>query len=228
MSENLRQTDVHESLDVGTSARTRVATVLRSKRSAAAAAAVVGSVLVAVPLIGATSIPGGASEPDVKPVAAEHQIAFKPDPTGVGNDMLPTPPKPAPAKPAPAKPKATASSEDRASRSESRTAIPSKGKTSGSPKAIAQSMLAERGWSGQFSCLNSLWEKESNWNPGAYNASSGATGIPQALPGSKMASAGSDWRTNPATQIEWGLDYISETYGTPCAAWSHSQANNWY
>ena len=85
------------------------------------------------------------------------------------------------------------------------------------------------GWGdGQFSCLSSLWNKESSWNYQAYNASSGATGIPQALPGSKMATAGSDWRTNAATQIRRGLDYISRAYGSPCSAWSHSQAVNWY
>lgn len=97
----------------------------------------------------------------------------------------------------------------------------------GSPRAIARAMLAERGWSDQFGCLDSLWSKESGWNVYAANRS-GAYGIPQALPGSKMASAGSDWRTNPATQIRWGLDYIAASYGSPCAAWHHSQTHNWY
>jgi hypothetical protein len=127
--------------------------------------------------------------------------------------------------------------EQRASREAHRTALTRKaaGSTSGSrtsatggsPQAIAQAKLAQRGWSGQFSCLSSLWSKESGWRVSASNPS-GAYGIPQALPGSKMSSAGSDWRTNPATQIEWGLDYISSTYGSPCAAWSHSRSNNWY
>ncbi|MBZ4487233.1 phospholipase [Microbacterium sp. cx-55] len=96
-------------------------------------------------------------------------------------------------------------------------------------RATARQMAADRyGWGdGQFQCLNSLWQKESGWNYQAYNPS-GATGIPQALPGSKMASAGSDWQTVAATQISWGLDYISRAYGTPCGAWSHSQATNWY
>ncbi|HYI52216.1 MAG TPA: phospholipase [Microbacterium sp.] len=85
------------------------------------------------------------------------------------------------------------------------------------------------GWGeGEFSCLMSLWTKESGWNYQAYNDSSGATGIPQALPGSKMASAGSDWQTNATTQIAWGLDYISAVYGSPCSAWGHSQATDWY
>ncbi|MFJ2368693.1 phospholipase [Microbacterium sp. NPDC087665] len=96
-------------------------------------------------------------------------------------------------------------------------------------KATAQAMAAsEYGWGAdQFSCLSSLWQKESSWNYQAYNPS-GATGIPQALPGSKMASAGSDWQTSAATQIAWGLGYISSVYGTPCSAWSHSQSSNWY
>jgi hypothetical protein len=90
-------------------------------------------------------------------------------------------------------------------------------------------MAADRGWgSGQFSCLNSLWQRESRWNYRAMNPSSGAYGIPQALPGGKMASAGSDWRTNPVTQIRWGLGYIADRYGTPCGAWSQSEASGWY
>ncbi|MFC4560552.1 lytic transglycosylase domain-containing protein [Nocardiopsis mangrovi] len=100
---------------------------------------------------------------------------------------------------------------------------------SGDPKGIAQAMLGDFGWGDdQFSCLEPLWEKESNWNPSAENPSSGAYGIPQALPGSKMATAGSDWQTNPATQISWGLGYIEDRYGSPCGAWEHSQANGWY
>jgi hypothetical protein len=96
------------------------------------------------------------------------------------------------------------------------------------PRAYARLLLQERGWGDQFSCLNLLWDRESGWNYQAYNPSSGAYGIPQALPGSKMASIASDWRTNPATQIRWGLNYIAERYGTPCGAWSHSQATGWY
>ena len=94
----------------------------------------------------------------------------------------------------------------------------------GSPKDYARSLVG----SAQFSCLNSLWQKESGWNYRATNPSSGAYGIPQALPGSKMASAGSDWRTNPRTQIRWGVSYIKSRYGTPCGAWNHSQQKGWY
>jgi len=99
----------------------------------------------------------------------------------------------------------------------------------GSAKAIGKAMAAERGWGGdQYACLEKLWDKESGWRWNAENPSSGAYGIPQALPGTKMASAGSDWRTNPSTQIEWGLGYISGRYGTPCGAWSHSMSVGWY
>jgi hypothetical protein len=99
----------------------------------------------------------------------------------------------------------------------------------GSPQQIAAAMLGSFGWSsGEFGCLQSLWNAESGWNPSASNPISGAYGIPQALPGSKMASAGPDWQTNPATQIKWGLGYIMQVYGSPCAAWSHEQSTGWY
>ncbi|MBC7441107.1 MAG: hypothetical protein H7311_01025 [Ramlibacter sp.] len=96
-------------------------------------------------------------------------------------------------------------------------------------RATARAMAASNyGWGdSEFSCLNQLWERESGWSYTAYNPS-GATGIPQALPGSKMATAGSDWATNATTQIAWGLGYISAGYSTPCSAWAHSEANNWY
>jgi len=80
----------------------------------------------------------------------------------------------------------------------------------------------------QMPCLERLWTKESNWNPRSENKSSHSYGIPQALPAEKMASYGSDWRTNPVPQIKWGLDYIKKRYGTPCGAWSFWQAHNWY
>ena len=100
---------------------------------------------------------------------------------------------------------------------------------SGSPRQVAQAMLGSFGWSSsQFSCLDPLWEHESRWSVTAANPGSGAFGIPQALPGSRMASAGPDWQTSAATQITWGLRYIRDTYGSPCAAWSHEQATGWY
>ncbi|QKJ21153.1 lytic transglycosylase domain-containing protein [Microbacterium hominis] len=99
----------------------------------------------------------------------------------------------------------------------------------GTAQAIAYDMVAARGWGdGEFACLVALWNKESGWRVNAYNPSSGAYGIPQSLPGSKMASAGADWETNPATQIAWGLGYIQGRYGAPCGAWGHSQAHGWY
>ena len=97
------------------------------------------------------------------------------------------------------------------------------------PRDIARSLLSEHGWgSDQFGCMDSLWTKESNWRWNADNSTSSAYGIPQSLPGSKMASAGPDWETNPATQIKWGLGYIEDRYGSPCSAWGHSQSHNWY
>ena len=94
---------------------------------------------------------------------------------------------------------------------------------------IGRSMAASRGWTGQqWLALKELWTRESNWNHRAINPSSGAYGIPQALPASKMASAGKDWRINPATQIAWGLGYIKQRYGTPAAALAWHNSHNWY
>jgi uncharacterized protein YabE (DUF348 family) len=102
------------------------------------------------------------------------------------------------------------------------------GNTPTAAREQAQSMVAARGWSSmQYSCLVSLWNKESGWRVHAANPS-GAYGIPQALPGAKMASAGPDWQNSAHTQINWGLGYIASRYGTPCGAWAHSQATNWY
>ena len=99
----------------------------------------------------------------------------------------------------------------------------------GDPKAIARALMPKFGFgSDQFGCLDSLWTRESGWSVSAHNASSGAHGIPQALPGSKMASAGPNWESNPVTQITWGLGYIQDRYGSPCGAWAHSESNGWY
>jgi hypothetical protein len=97
------------------------------------------------------------------------------------------------------------------------------------PQTIAEALLPKFGFdSGQMSCLVPLWAGESGWRVNAENSSSGAYGIPQALPGSKMATAGADWQTNAATQIEWGLGYIAERYGSPCGAWGFKQSHGWY
>lgn len=99
----------------------------------------------------------------------------------------------------------------------------------GTAQAIAQRLMPLYGFSvkAQYGCLNSLWTRESNWRYNAANAS-GAYGIPQALPGSKMATAGPNWQTDPTTQIKWGLGYIKNMYGTPCGAWDHELAYGWY
>ncbi|MGW2690340.1 aggregation-promoting factor C-terminal-like domain-containing protein [Streptomyces sp. NPDC001296] len=91
-------------------------------------------------------------------------------------------------------------------------------------QAMARSMVG----AGQFQCFSNIVNHESSWNYQAVNASSGAYGLFQALPGSKMSSVGADWQTNPATQIKWGLNYMNSRYGSPCQAWSFWQANSWY
>jgi hypothetical protein len=101
--------------------------------------------------------------------------------------------------------------------------------TTQDPHTIAAAMLAQFGFSSdQMSCLEPLWSGESGWNVHADNPTSSAYGIPQALPGSKMASAGPDWENNAATQIKWGLGYIQSRYGSPCGAWSFKQGHGWY
>jgi membrane-bound lytic murein transglycosylase MltF len=96
-------------------------------------------------------------------------------------------------------------------------------------RTLAVPLIIQRGWSErQWRCLDRLWTRESHWRHLARNPGSGAYGIPQAKPGRKMSSAGPDWRTNPETQIRWGLDYIDRRYGSPCAAWGHAAAGGWY
>ncbi|MFI1352522.1 lytic transglycosylase domain-containing protein [Streptomyces sp. NPDC020898] len=92
-------------------------------------------------------------------------------------------------------------------------------------KAIAHKLIPD---AAQYNAFNNIVEHESGWDVDATNASSGAYGLVQALPGSKMASAGSDWKTSATTQIKWGLDYMNDRYGSPVAAWNFWQANNWY
>jgi hypothetical protein len=102
--------------------------------------------------------------------------------------------------------------------------------TPGSARDIArQMMLSMYGWGdSEFACFDKIITQESGWNVSATNKSSGAYGIPQALPGSKMATAGADWQTNPATQIKWALGYVQGRYATPCGAWSFKSAHGWY
>ncbi len=94
---------------------------------------------------------------------------------------------------------------------------------------FAHTQVLEYKWDeSEFTCLVDLWNRESKWNVHAHNEGSGAYGIPQALPGSKMRSVDSDWRDNYETQIIWGLGYIKSRYTTPCNAWSHSETTGWY
>jgi outer membrane biosynthesis protein TonB len=149
--------------------------------------------------------------PSLPPITAAARSTPRPTPK-------PTPratPKPTP-KPAP---RATPRPKPRV-RTVAKPAIPSVS----TAKAYARSRIG----STQFSCLDKLFTRESNWRPHARNSSSGAYGIPQALPGDKMAKMGSDWRDNPVTQVKWGLSYIAGRYGTACRAWQHSQNHGWY
>ena len=118
-------------------------------------------------------------------------------------------------------------------------AIEAKRDTRTSPGPTTAATAAAKVWAGrevrrmgyetvQFTCLDKLWTRESGWNPRADNPTSTAYGIPQSLPGSKMAAAGADWRVNPKTQMAWGLRYIKARYGDPCHAWAHSEKDNWY
>ncbi|MEU0048269.1 transglycosylase SLT domain-containing protein [Streptomyces sp. NPDC006184] len=106
------------------------------------------------------------------------------------------------------------------------SAAPAQAASSGSSaQAIAHKMIPD---AAQFNAFSRIVEHESGWNPSATNSSSGAYGLVQALPASKMSSAGADWKTNPATQIKWGLDYMNSRYGSPAQAWNFWQANGWY
>ncbi|GGJ12020.1 transglycosylase SLT domain-containing protein [Streptomyces brasiliensis] len=108
------------------------------------------------------------------------------------------------------------------------TSVPAQAATptsASSAQAIAHKMIPD---AAQFNAFSKIVEHESGWNHTATNASSGAYGLVQALPGSKMASAGADWKTNPATQIKWGLDYMNTRYGSPVDAWNFWQTNHWY
>ena len=117
-----------------------------------------------------------------------------------------------------------ASAAERASRSRTLSEVASPVTT----RQYARSLLAARGQGDQFGCLTRLWDRESGWSSTSTNPTSGAYGIAQALPPTKMASAGADWRTNASTQVHWGIDYIASRYGGPCAALQHSLGSGWY
>lgn len=139
--------------------------------------------------------------------------------------------KQAKAKQAKAQHASAEASRARASRSHARTALTHLPVTASSAtlKAGARRHLASRGHgAAQFSCFDKIITRESTWNPRAVNPSSGAGGLAQALPMSKMASAGADYRTNAMTQIKWALNYMTERYGSPCGAWAFWQSHRWY
>jgi hypothetical protein len=114
--------------------------------------------------------------------------------------------------------------------SPSAPSVPASVPSPGTAEAIAYRMLPAFGFNArtQYGCLYQMWMRESGWNVRAENPTSGAYGIPQALPGSKMASAGANWATSAVTQIKWGLGYIKSVYGSPCGAWAFWQAHGWY
>ncbi len=164
------------------------------------------------------------SERAAQLLAAETDVSYEPATITRDNYTVTEKPKPPPPPPPEPEPEAPARSSGGSDYS-----VPVAVADPGSAKAIAADMVAARGWgSEQFDCLVALWNKESGWRVNAMNPSSGAYGIPQALPGNKMATAGADWQTNAATQITWGLGYISGRYGTPCGAWQSSVDRGWY
>lgn len=143
-----------------------------------------------------------AAEARRREVAARERERVSPPPSGETPNPEPTPEVPKPEKP---------------------KSDPEPG--GGSIKDYASELV---GGGKQFECLDLLWQRESGWDHTATNPTSGAYGIPQAYPGKKMASAGADWRTNPRTQVKWGVGYITERYGSPCEAWEHSERKGWY
>ena len=215
-----------------------------------AAAASIALVTMVDPM--SNAVASGTLEPSIAELSALHAQSVTLDATTATAAVAlaprenfsviapPPPPPPPPAPVAPAeKPKAAAAkpaAQSAASSNVSSASAPAPAKPApaaapnpGSAQAVAHEMVLARGWGEeQYSCLVSLWKKESGWRVNAENPSSGAYGIPQALPGSKMASAGADWATNPATQIAWGLGYITSRYDTPCGAWASSQSRGWY
>ncbi|MDR0783253.1 MAG: hypothetical protein LBE83_05780 [Propionibacteriaceae bacterium] len=155
-----------------------------------------------------------------------------PGPSGPGGNSSPTtpmPPKPTPTPSPSPKPTPSPSPSPTPTPTPTPTPPPSTDLTPAQAKAAAKGMVAAYGWNdAQYQCLVWLWERESNWRWWAENPYSGAYGIPQSLPANKMASAGSDWKTNAITQMRWGLDYIWWRYDAPCGAWDHSEQVNWY
>jgi hypothetical protein len=176
--------------------------------AAAAAVVVVASAAAALPGVLATAAGADSSAPaSGSPKVTE--VAYRPEAAPTVYVFIPTP-TPAPPTPAPTpKPKPRV------------VVIPD---TVANAKIYARNRLGAT----QYACLDKIFTYESKWNPLAENPSSGAYGIPQALPGSKMAAFGSNWRTSPLTQVKWGIWYVEDRYGSACAAWDHIEATGWY
>jgi hypothetical protein len=152
--------------------------------------------------------------------------AVRTEPSGTPAVSAPATATPTPTT-APTTPARTPTS--RATTTKASVTVPSGCGTYSGNRRTACALLPSFGFAtSQMSALDQLWEHESGWNELAENPSSGAYGIPQALPGSKMGTVASDWRTNPVTQIKWGLGYIKDRYGSPAEAWAFWQSNNWY
>jgi hypothetical protein len=189
--------------------------------------------VVPVPRLSLSSPPGPAAafaQPVSPPsVAAAPALAtYRPTPSvTITDDVEAARPIPVP-KPTPTYSPPAPSSAPAATPYPSYTPLPPRQTAvavSGSPRDYAESLVG----AAQFACLDPLWDRESGWNPYAQNPSSGAYGIPQALPGSKMASAGADWATNGDTQVRWGVElYIDPVYGSACNALAHENKYGWY
>ena len=168
---------------------------------------------------------GGISPP--KPAPQEPPVVIRPAPAP---PAAPAPAPPSPGRPAPAPDPAPAPAP--APTPTPPAPEPPPAQVVDDPaaaQAYASGQMGAYGWDqAQFRCLVNLWHRESNWRTSALNPYSGAYGIPQSLPGSKMAAAGPDWRTSYRTQINWGLSYIASRYGSPCGAWDHSERKGWY
>ncbi|WP_317452467.1 transglycosylase SLT domain-containing protein [Streptomyces sp. CBMA29] len=161
------------------------------------------------------------------PSAAPTPLPPAPEPRATPSPPRPTVSRPATASAAPTAPptaEARVEAERDASQAANRDYTRRATTSSGSAQDYARSLMS----SPNFSCFSAVVERESGWSVTAQNPSSGAYGLMQALPGSKMASAGPDWKTSAATQIRWGLGYMNSRYGSPCGAWSFWQAHGWY
>lgn len=215
---------------------------LPSRRSIAAAA--VGGVLLTGGAVGAQTLVGGSTdtadasvasvpmtsrlavEPEVSRSAERVPLSSLEEAAEIAQEGADDAQAEADAKAAAAKKKAAAEKKKAEQEAEQQRILDD---ARANPRAVARLLLADYGFdASQFGCLDSLWAGESDWDYTATNPSSGAYGIPQSLPATKMATAGDDWETNPVTQIKWGLNYIREAYGTPCSANAFKAGNGFY